>query len=208
MRPPSIGPFGLATLAMTLVGCANDPEVLPVESDAPKLPPAAMGLLPSPQMIRPVGVGKTITWTPVKDGKGKAVDLAKELKNQPAVVVFYRGGWCPFCNRHLQELAGIQKDIRAAGFRLIAVSPEVPEALAATAEKNLVTFETYSDERGELMRKFNVAFRANEQLLPVPSLFVLDRNARVTFASSNHDYTKRISADQVIAAVNKASGKR
>ncbi|MDX2065331.1 MAG: peroxiredoxin-like family protein [Fimbriimonadaceae bacterium] len=201
------GRFWIGALVASIVsaGCQSDESEFAVTMEPAKEPPAAMGLLPSPQMIRPVAVGTKIQWTPVRAADGKVVDLAKMLANQPTVVVFYRGGWCPFCNRHLQALGGIRAQIERTGYRLIAVSPESPEALKATATKNDVSYDTFSDERGKLMRVFNVAFAANEQLLPLASLFVVDRTARVRFRSWNHDYKVRMSADEVMAAIRGVS---
>ena len=39
---------------------------------------------------------------------GKSFSLNHELVRGPVVLVFYRGGWCPFCNIHLR---GFQKSL-------------------------------------------------------------------------------------------------
>ncbi|MES1147437.1 MAG: redoxin domain-containing protein, partial [bacterium] len=36
--------------------------------------------------------------------EGKSIKLSKALHGKRTVLVFYRGGWCPFCNAHLAEL--------------------------------------------------------------------------------------------------------
>ena len=36
---------------------------------------------------------------------GTPFDLGAAFSEKPTVLIFYRGGWCPFCNRELGELA-------------------------------------------------------------------------------------------------------
>jgi peroxiredoxin len=49
---------------------------------------------------------------------GRDVILFEELAKGPVVLVFYRGGWCPFCNMqlkaYLQIIAGNPSDGSAA----------------------------------------------------------------------------------------------
>lgn len=67
----------------------------------------------------------------------------------PAVVVLYRGGWCPFCRTQLGELQAAHDRLRAAGLTLFAITTEPPEELARLQARlgERVTLLSLSDGR-------------------------------------------------------------
>src|SRR4051812_1569559 len=107
-------------LAAALVGAAH----------APATPAAA----DSAKHVSPLKVGDSVPAVTVKDVEGKDVKLADRAKS--AVVIFYRGGWCPFCNKHLSEVQKIEPQLHAAGYDVLAISPEKVEHLAETAKQD------------------------------------------------------------------------
>ena len=44
-----------------------------------------------------------------------------DLSGRPFVIGFFRGLHCPFCRRQLEQLAGVQPTLRAAGVETVAV---------------------------------------------------------------------------------------
>ncbi len=61
------------------------------------------------------------------DSRGRQVSLAAVLRAGPAVVTFYRGGWCPYCNIQLRAYQRALPEIAAFGGRIIAISPQLPD---------------------------------------------------------------------------------
>jgi hypothetical protein len=45
---------------------------------------------------------------------GRAVSLSALLRSGPAVVTFYRGGWCPYCNLQLRAYQQALGEIKCA----------------------------------------------------------------------------------------------
>jgi hypothetical protein len=74
------------------------------------------------------------------DPQGRTVTLATLLQAGPAIVTFYRGGWCPYCNIQLRTYQGVLPEITALGARLVAISPQLPDGSLSTAEANELTF--------------------------------------------------------------------
>src|ERR1700741_2216266 len=70
-----------------------------------------------------------------KDQNGNEVRLKDLIKKGNVVLVFYRGQWCPYCNKQLSRLKDSLHLIKAKGATLIAVTPEKPESVAITVEK-------------------------------------------------------------------------
>ena len=71
------------------------------------------------------------------DAHGQATTLRAARAGKPAVVVFYRGAWCPYCNVALRKYqANLVPELDARGIALIAVSPQKPDGSLSMAEKN------------------------------------------------------------------------
>ena len=143
----------------------------------------------------------------------------------PAVVSFYRGGWCPYCNIELKALQDRLPEIEALGARLVAITPETPDNALTTQEKNEIGFDVLSDDGNRVASAFGLSFRLPEaivelyrgfgidleasngeasQTLPVPATFVIGKGGKVLKAFVDADYTTRAEPDEVIAALKEA----
>ena len=157
------------------------------------------------------------------DQLGRQVSLAGELEQGPAVLIFYRGEWCPYCNMTLRTYGLRAADFSARGARLVAVSPQTPDHSLTMAEKHSLEFPVLSDECGEVIGTYGLKYEVDEQsrelltavgndvakyngeggwILPAPAVFVIDRERVVRFAAVNGDYTQRVEPDEALAALD------
>lgn len=159
------------------------------------------------------------------DAQGKPVRLQSLLQNGPAVVVFYRGGWCPYCNIHLRGFQRQLPQLEKLGAQIVAISPQLPDNSLSTREKNELQYPVLSDVGNKVAHKFGVAFRLSDPLLkvyesfkhpllafngkegeselPVPATFLIDKNGVVRQSHVDADYTRRLDPDEVIEVVKK-----
>lgn len=118
--------------------------------------------------IAPLLIGEKIPDLILKSAENKDTQLAALFKNKKTVLVFYRGGWCPYCNMHLSALAEAEKQILDLRYQIIAISPDTPENLKITAEKDKVKYTLLSDSKGELIKATGIALKLlktiNQQL--------------------------------------------
>ena len=191
--------------------------------------PFAPQVADSAELAKPIGVGAKVPDVRLRTVDGKVFMLRREVAKTPAVVIFYRGGWCPFCNMHLGKLQTIQADLKKSGYQILAISPDRPEELAKTKQKNSLSYQLLSDSTAVAMRGFGVAWRAPEDMvrtyrekyqvdleayadgqkhhvLPVPSVFLINRKGEIRFAYSNPDYRVRLDPQKVLE-VAKAEAK-
>ncbi len=174
-----------------------------------------------------MAVGATVPLTtPLQRTDGTAATLGDIVAGKPTVLIFYRGGWCPFCTRHLAGLGAIVSDLTTAGWQIVAVSPDQPSVISTTLAKADDGVPRYSDAAGEAMRAFGVAYRVddatNEKLkgykidltaaagndhrwLPVPSVFLLTPAGEVRFVHADPDYKVRLDPQAVLAAARAAA---
>jgi peroxiredoxin len=154
--------------------------------------------------------------------RGEPVSLSGLLQRGPAVVTFYRGGWCPYCNIQLHAYQAILPEIAALGARLVAISPQLPDGSLSTAEKNSLTFDILSDAGNSVARRFGLVYALSEDLrealrsnnkalpsingdesweLPVPATYVIAADGRIVLASIEVDYRERLEPDAIVAAL-------
>ena len=159
------------------------------------------------------------------DMQGNAFSLQEALEQGPVVLIFYRGHWCPVCNRHLKTLQDSLDVIQKYGATLIAVSPEQAPLLGKTAEKTGVQFTLLYDENYRIAEAFDVQFRPDSmqrilyntalganlkeahsddsQQLPIPATYVIGQNGIISWRQFDPDYKKRSSVKDILGALEK-----
>lgn len=155
----------------------------------------------------------------LKDALGREVSLYEELSKGPVVLTFYRGSWCPYCNRQLRAYQEVLPDIEALGCQLIAVSPQLPDATLSFQEKAELTFQVLSDPNGIVSGAYRLLYDVPESLkqlflrmnidlkeyngtehwiLPVPATFMIDEQAVIRSAFITPDFMKRMEPEEII----------
>ena len=145
---------------------------------------------------------------------GQLFNLREEVKKQPAILIYYRGGWCPYCNTQLSELRKIEADILKAGFQILAVSPDKPSELSNTKSKHALGYTVLSDATMAGAQSLGIAYKLPDELikkyskydidlerssgeshhlLPHPAVIIIDSKKIVRFVSINEDYKIRLS---------------
>lgn len=166
--------------------------------------------------ISPLLIGEKFPSPTLTDATGKGVALEQLFSAKPTILIFYRGGWCPYCNRQLSGLQEIEQELTKLGYQVVAVSTDIPEKLKASIDKEKLSYQLLSDADLSLAKSVGIAFKAPEpyhkflpettggkdkdMLLPVPSVFILDRNSEIRFEYIAPDYKERMSPDLLKAA--------
>ena len=167
--------------------------------------------------------GKMPAFT-LNDPLGKAVSSSDLLKRGNLVVVFYRGAWCPFCNKYLNTLQKSLPQIKAAGGILVAISVENADRSQAVAKKNELTYTVLSDPNLTVARMFKIVYQMPDDLnekyksggldvakynsmdkaeLPISATYIVNKKGEITYAHIEPDYKKRPTPDEIIAALSK-----
>jgi peroxiredoxin len=167
-------------------------------------------------------VGQTAPMFTAPVAGGSTFDLASALKRGPAVITFYRGTWCPYCNVQLRSYAKMMPELQEMNATLVAISPQVnseaqaepkPPFTVATDSGNAIasTFgltytldPTVSSRLGKLLEQSN-GDTSNQ--LPITATYVIDMSGKITYAFVDTDYTTRAEPADILAAVKLASAK-
>lgn len=176
---------------------------------------------PGPAQVRPLLLGSSVPDAPLRRIDGRPTSLKEVTGGKPAILVFYRGSWCPYCNLQLSGLRLIEREVQDLGYQLIAITPDRPEEMQKTLDKNALTYTLVSDVEAKAMTAFGIAYRADAELtgmlakggvdldkasgaahheLPVPSVFIIDAEGVIQFEYVHPDYRVRAPAEVILAA--------
>ena len=164
-------------------------------------------------------VGDTAPDFNAKDQNGKTVSLKQALKNGSVVMLFYRGQWCPFCNKQLSRFSDSLSQLTAKGASVLAITPENAENVKKTIEKTKASFSVLEDEGLTIMKLYKVNFAVDENTitkykgygidfdkangsnganLPVPATYIIGQNGKIKYVFFNTDYRKRASVQEIL----------
>ena len=150
--------------------------------------------------------------------EGEDVDVAEISKGKPVVLIFYRGGWCPYCNLHLADLQTIESSLRELEIPVYAISPDNLEELYKSVDKHELSYTLLSDSKMEVAEAFGIAFTMDEEMvqkykgygidlegasgethhkLPHPAVYLVNQG-RIVFAHVNSDYKVRLPASEIL----------
>ena len=136
-------------------------------------------------------------------------------------MIFYRGGWCPYCNTQLSDLHTVEPKLRTRGFEIVFLSTDQPKLLYSSLKATDIHYTLLSDSHLEAAQAFHVAYHVNDATLakmreygvdleastgttlhelPVPSVFIIDTSGTIRYVYSNPDYKIRLGADALWAA--------
>jgi len=154
-----------------------------------------------------------------KDQNGQEIRLKDLLKKGKVVLVFYRGYWCPYCNKELSNLQDSLALIQEKKATLIAVAAEMPENISKTVEQVKAGYSILYDQDLKIMKAYDVAFEVpentitryrnanidiekingkNGKWLPVPAVYIIDKESTVTYRFFEPDYKKRPSVAEIL----------
>jgi len=157
------------------------------------------------------------------DVNGENVQLSHLLAHGPVVLIFYRGGWCPYCNLALRSYQAILPKIQAAGATLVAVSPQTPDNPLSTREKMDLSFPVLSDSGNMVARAYGLVFTVASDVqaiqrgmgldvakvngsetweLPMPGSYVIAQDGVITLAFINPDHTHRLEPAAILTALD------
>ena len=184
---------------------------------------SAQTAMPAPALTATaLKVGDAAPMFTAKDANGQGQDLKKLLKKGPVVLYFYRGQWCPYCNKQLSQLQDSLQQLTAKGAQVLVVSPETQDNIGKTVTKTKASFPIVHDQNFAIMKAYHTAFTvqpdvvtkykgfgvdllaangADAAVLPVPATYIVGKDGKIKYAYFNIDYRKRVSVREVAAAL-------
>ncbi|HEX3606505.1 MAG TPA: peroxiredoxin-like family protein [Candidatus Dormibacteraeota bacterium] len=176
----------------------------------------------------PAGVAAAGTPMPdaeLLDAHGQATSLGAARAGRPAVVVLYRGAWCPFCNLALRTYqAQLLPALRKRGVALVAISPQRPDGSLSMQEANALEYAVLSDPGNRIAGALGVLTAPTDgtlasqaalglditevnadgtTTLPMPTTVVVDAVGTIRWIDVHPDYSTRSEPAAILEAVSR-----
>jgi peroxiredoxin len=167
--------------------------------------------------------GTKLPDTPLLDAHGATTSLHAVTQGRPAVLVFYRGAWCPYCNITLRAYREqLAPQLAERDVALVAISPQKPDGSLTMQEKNELDFAVVSepdnalaaalgiltapsDDALAVQARFGIdlkSLNADETVsLPMPTVVILDAAHTIRWIDVHPDYTTRTEAAEILNAL-------
>jgi peroxiredoxin len=159
------------------------------------------------------------------DQNGNEVVFKDLRKKGNVVVVFYRGNWCPYCNRQIKRLQDSLELIKAKGAQVIAITPEASEGIDSMVAKSGATFPIIHDKDMKIANAYKVSYKVDDKVvvryknsnppidllkindqknayLPVPAVYIVNNEGSIIFRYFEEDYKKRLAVKDILKALD------
>ncbi|MBO0592689.1 AhpC/TSA family protein [Cellulophaga sp. E16_2] len=156
-------------------------------------------------------VGETAINFTLPNALGKKITLYDALENGPVILMWYRGGWCPYCNMQLHYMQEMLPEFKKLGASLLAITPETPDNSISTQEKNNLEFEVLSDVDNVVGFQYKVVFKLTDDVkeiyengfglsnfngtdkgeLPLAATYIIGQDKVIQYAFLDADYRNR-----------------
>jgi peroxiredoxin len=169
------------------------------------------------------GLGESLPPFLLPDAAGRLVSLSDILERGPAVISFYRGHWCPYCQLTAATAARLQT--RIGPEHMVAITPETPAYNRDLAAQAGIGYPVLTDLDCGYALSLNLAFWVDNAFadlmrgvgndlalfqasagwfLPIPATFVVDSRSVIVARHINPDYRRRMEVDDLLAAFESA----
>ena len=171
-----------------------------------------------------LAIGSPVPDVSIPDDQGNPVSLTDLAARRGALlVVFYRGGWCPYCNTQIRHLATTYAEFSSRNVTPVLISVDKADKTAKTRATFEVAFPLLSDSELVAHEAFNVVqvvdadtrekykryginlaehSGRDHHTIAVPSIFLFDKAGSLVWAHADPDYTVRPKTDQLIAVID------
>ncbi len=163
-------------------------------------------------------IGDTAIDFSLINAAGDTVSLYQELAIGPVILMWYRGGWCPYCNLTLRAMQDLLPDFKKKGASLLALTPEAPDKSLSTKEKNELEFEVLNDINNNVAREYGVVFKLTEEVkayyekgfglsdyngndnaeLPLGATYIIGQDGVISYAFLDADYRNRAEPSEIL----------
>ncbi|MEM6278213.1 MAG: peroxiredoxin-like family protein [Verrucomicrobiota bacterium] len=152
----------------------------------------------------------------VTNTAGESIRLREKLERGPAILSFYRGTWCPYCNIEFAALLDQLPEFRSRKAAVLALSPQVKERREDVV---MVGFEDLCDRGNEVAHSYGLVYPLGEEIakiyqgfgihleslngdasleLPLPATYIVDREAKIRYAYTSGDISERAEPSELV----------
>ena len=159
-----------------------------------------------------LGVGNKLPEFRLQDSAGNEVG-SDDLAGSPAVLLFYRGNWCPLCMAQIREIVGRYQEMDELGIKVALISPQPDEHTKKLAGMHEVPFHFLIDADNKLAESLGIAIDNGVPLgvmggiapnTVMPTVVVTNANGTIVFSDQTDNYRVRPEPDVFLAILRRS----
>ncbi len=161
--------------------------------------------------------------------KGEKVVFSDYYKDGPVVLIFYRGGWCMFCNKQLHAFQQSIEEFEELGVKIVALSVDQQDVAAKYVADKEFDFEIISNPEANILRMYDLVYEVPQDLrkkykeeykidlqkasgrvdgiIAIPATYIVEQGGLITFAYANEDYRIRKSPQEILHILKTSNDK-
>jgi len=124
-----------------------------------------------------------------------------EFNGSPALILFYRGNWCPLCMAQIREIAAQYKEMADKGIKIALISPQPESHSKKLSDKFDVPFLFLVDKDNVAAEQLNIAMRNGLPLgmevlgydgdTVLPTAVFVDKKGKIIYSDQTSNYRVR-----------------
>ena len=138
------------------------------------------------------------------------IQLSKALEAGRALVLFYRGGWCPLCSTQLASLTLKYQSFEQRNVQLLAISNNQVDDGLALVKRYGPPYPLLFDKDSRVIQAYNAKINRRDLLGFIkrkhdyarPALFLIEQNQRISWRYVGKNASDRPSVEEIIAAID------
>lgn len=159
-----------------------------------------------------LSVGSPLPRFALRTANGDTFD-SEQLAGAPAILLFYRGNWCPLCMAQVREIAERYHEINALGAKVLLISPQADEHSSQLAARYDVPFHFLVDTENKLAESLGIAIGHGvpvgmrggyEPDTVLPTVVVSNSRGTIVFSDQTDNYRVRPEPDVFLAILRRS----
>lgn len=161
----------------------------------------------------PLGVGRMLPEFTLDGPDGRTL-RSDELTQRPALWVFYRGNWCPFCMAQIREIAAQYRELAARGADIVLVSPQPQSHTQDLARRFEVPMRFLTDRDNRAAGRLGILAEGGLPLgmqalgydsdVPLPTVFITAPGGKILYSDLTENYRIRPEPAEFLRALTAA----
>ena len=145
-----------------------------------------------------LALGQPLPVFALYDLQGKVVD-STQISQTPALLMFYRGNWCPLCMAQIKEVAAQYRELDQRGVKIYMISNQSSDNTAKLAEKFDVPLNFLIDKDLATANALGIVAQGGTPIgIPgyeadtnLPTVVMTDAEGNIIFADLTDNYRVR-----------------
>ena len=161
-----------------------------------------------------LSAGARLPYFNVRDINDNIVS-SSQLTDKPAILIFYRGNWCPFCTAQIKELITRYKEIDLLGVRVAMIAPQPHLNTVGISKSYDSKFDFLTDEDNAAARALGIVHTnglpMGMQILGydsdtvMPTVIITGRDGKIIWTHETDNYRVRPEPDVYLDILRKHS---